>query len=941
MSTLTRAAGASLNHSSLSGLAADDHLQYLTQARGDARYGSAAGATQLYRRGVNMAGGEFAPNAATLPGAYGTDYSYDDAAALAGVAARGHKIVRLPIRWERIQPTRGAALNAAELTRIQAAVANIAAAGMACVIDVHNYGRYINSTVNGGATLILGGTLPVADLVDLWTRLSAAFQNDSGVYAYGLMNEPFGFTGATGSFTGSVRYDWASGVQGWTGDTAGFTNVSGQGRMSQALGSGSVLMRKDDAAAVSGGSAVTGNVLRVKATPVALPTGTWTAKTQWQTAGFAWQNPTSVVLTRVDTGAVVTSLTVGQPVYVTCTFSTIASPPNAFAIQVDGSGATAGTVTVDFDDFSQGAQPGAQTGAQVWESASQQVVTAIRARGDLTKLMVPGYGYSGAQSWTVNHSAPWISDPSNNHAYEAHYYFDSDNSGDYPDSYATENSFAVIAGYASLTARVTAEFSRWTGWLNTHNVRGFVGEIGWPDNADAASWNAVGEALYDLCDAAEVDVTYWSAGARWGTAYTLSVYTGATQSTVKAQAAVVEAHPTALASNSDLTGRIATLEQGGGTRRAEPHYGPAWMVLGADTAPELATAKAAGATHGLVEVFWDRCQSAAAGAVDASTAITGIDLVRGAGLKVCLRVSLQYPPQFVKDNVPKFKRAGGTDHTAAADSGKDIRDWVWSAVGRGYVADYLSKLFTQIDWSQVERVQVGGLNAGELSYPESDTVTVPNVPYWWGYSTPAQTGAGLAPRMAVCPVPGHVPSTGTTWVANDVAFVGWYHQSMINWMVWLIEQHRDHFDGPIWVMHPGAGLREVSQTPTGSAALAYRTNAAAGLDWAGQVGSYPDDVHPYSTWVDADHFGTQYYSATFDGDAAPWLHLLRVARAAGRGGRIWGENTGGNTNTDMNRIFQVGAVAHGFEGLGWLSHDSLTSGTDDTYANFATRIATT
>jgi hypothetical protein len=520
------------------------------------RIATANKAYAAYSRGINLAGGEFAAAAATLPGTYGTDYAYDGATAITNVAGRGHKLVRVPFRWERVQPTRGAALNSAELTRLQGVVSSVQSAGMRAVLDCHNYARYIRSTADGGAELVLGDTLPVADLVDLWTRLSTAFRGNDGVYAYGLSNEPHDLTGTTGSFSGTVRYDWASGVQGWTGDSATASNVSGQLRLTSSLGSGNVNMRKDDAATVSGGSTPTGPVIQVKVTPVALPAGTWTVKAQWQNSGFAWQNPTSVALTRVDTGATVSSLTVGQAVYATCVFTSITSPPNAFCLQVDGTGATAGTVTVDFDDFSQGALTGGATAAQVWENASQQVVTAIRNNSDTTKIAVAGYNWSGAKTWQATHAAPWISDPANNVVYEAHYYFDDDNSGDYPNSYSSENSAATGAGYASLASRAVTELQNWTSWLVANGVRGLLGEVGWPNTADTDSWNAVGEAIYDECDLHAVDATYWAGGARWGTTYNLSIYTGTDQTTVKTQAAVVESHlssTTVTSGGSDTT----------------------------------------------------------------------------------------------------------------------------------------------------------------------------------------------------------------------------------------------------------------------------------------------------------------------------------------------------------------------------------------------------
>lgn len=372
-------------------------------------------------------------------------------------------------------------------------------------------------------------------------------------------------------------------------------------------------------------------------------------------------------------------------------------------------------------------------------------------------------------------------------------------------------------------------------------------------------------------------------------------------------------------------------------RAATPHVGPAWMALGSDSAAQMAVAKTAGMTHTLIQANWDQLQTTAGGAVTVTSVTTAITNALAAGLKVCLEVALQYPPAFALTGAPKFKDHLGVSWDAAAGSGEQIRDWVWSSVGRGYVADYLNKLFVQLPWAKIERVRMGGLATGELQFPGAGQSI-----RWWGYSAPAQTGTLLAPGMSAAPLAAYVPSSGTAWGDDDENFYAWYRQSLNSWMLFLIAKHRQYFDGPIWVMHPAGGMRPVSQFPTDPDQGAnWRSNAAQGVDWDAQIAAYPDaNIWPYSTWVDQDHFwGPAWASDVNDGNAAPWYHLLRTAKKYGRAGRIWGENTGGQTNTDMNRVFHQGAVGYGYQGLAWMGHASLITGTDDTYANFTARIA--
>jgi endoglucanase len=125
------------------------------------------------------------------PGRYGTDYHYDGPESMEFLASRGWRQVKVPVRWERIQPTIRGSLDAAELERLQAFVDHCGAAGLLVNIDIHNYGLYyrdINGT--GHRTPIGHSTLPVSAFADLWHRLALAFRESPHVSAFTLMAEP-------------------------------------------------------------------------------------------------------------------------------------------------------------------------------------------------------------------------------------------------------------------------------------------------------------------------------------------------------------------------------------------------------------------------------------------------------------------------------------------------------------------------------------------------------------------------------------------------------------------------------------------------------------------------------------------------------------------------------------------------------------------------------
>lgn len=132
-------------------------------------------------RGVNLAGAEF--NGKRLPGVRNKDYVYPDRAAFDYFAALGMNAVRLPFRWERVQPTLFGELDAAEAAEIGAAVNEARARGMCIILDVHNYGLYHGQPIGSA-------DVPAAAFVDLWQRLAGRFADADSV-ALGLMNEPF------------------------------------------------------------------------------------------------------------------------------------------------------------------------------------------------------------------------------------------------------------------------------------------------------------------------------------------------------------------------------------------------------------------------------------------------------------------------------------------------------------------------------------------------------------------------------------------------------------------------------------------------------------------------------------------------------------------------------------------------------------------------------
>jgi len=130
----------------------------------------------LQWRGVNLSGAEFGEQ--NLPDIYGVDYIYPP---VDYFKSKGLNLVRLPFRWERLQPTLYQPFDEAELKRLKDFVSGVTAKDVSVLLDPHNYARYQNK--------VLGSEVPYAAFEDFWSRLATLFKDNTKVL-FGLMNEP-------------------------------------------------------------------------------------------------------------------------------------------------------------------------------------------------------------------------------------------------------------------------------------------------------------------------------------------------------------------------------------------------------------------------------------------------------------------------------------------------------------------------------------------------------------------------------------------------------------------------------------------------------------------------------------------------------------------------------------------------------------------------------
>jgi autotransporter-associated beta strand protein len=148
--------------------------------------------------GVNLSGGDF--NSGNLPGTYGVNYIYPNDGELAYYEAKGLNLIRLPFRWERVQHTLLATLDATEMGRLDSVIASAHSRGMKVILDMHNYNNY---SISGTGYQVGSANVSYAAYQNVWSQLAAHYKNESAIYGYDIMNEP-----------GGTLANWSTAAQG-------------------------------------------------------------------------------------------------------------------------------------------------------------------------------------------------------------------------------------------------------------------------------------------------------------------------------------------------------------------------------------------------------------------------------------------------------------------------------------------------------------------------------------------------------------------------------------------------------------------------------------------------------------------------------------------------------------------------------------------------------
>lgn len=177
-------------------------------------------------------------------------------------------------------------------------------------------------------------------------------------------------------------------------------------------------------------------------------------------------------------------------------------------------------------------EPYSMSASCPWFDIAQQTINDIRNVDTKTPIVVSGDWFSSSLYWVqYSDNLRNLTDPNDNLIFQAHCYFDKDQSGNYAGSYDTEA--------ASLQTGVN-RMQPFVEWLKKYNKRGLLGEYGVPDNDDR--WLVTLENALKYLTENGVPGTYWSAGPRWGS-YKLAVQPGNNYTTDRPQMLILEKYP--------------------------------------------------------------------------------------------------------------------------------------------------------------------------------------------------------------------------------------------------------------------------------------------------------------------------------------------------------------------------------------------------------------
>ena len=139
--------------------------------------------------GINLSGLE---EGSKVPGKANFDFAVPTAAEWAYFAGKAMRLVRLPFKWERMQPNATGPLAPAYAQLVHTQLAMAANVSARVVLDCHAFGKYHGQKLNHST-----GNATTAAFANLWLRMAKEFGSAPALAGYDIMNEPNGMPDPT------------------------------------------------------------------------------------------------------------------------------------------------------------------------------------------------------------------------------------------------------------------------------------------------------------------------------------------------------------------------------------------------------------------------------------------------------------------------------------------------------------------------------------------------------------------------------------------------------------------------------------------------------------------------------------------------------------------------------------------------------------------------
>jgi hypothetical protein len=463
-------------------------LQYLPRRRRSSAGASTGGAGALMF-GLNMQGAE--GSTPTFPTT--SDWSY--------LQSKGITRARLPVAWENLQTTLGAALQTTYVNNIKAALAAASVRGMRVIVDLHNFGAYAaaaqwgttvtyagNAGTPATGVSFFGSGITSANFNDVWTKLSTALVGQAGLAGYSLMNEVTGLnTGSTVLGTNLLQapnYFSTVGLSWFV--------FSGCVNTIQAIGTNPLGANYGPAWQITGGGAGNGGIGQsLTLTAATYTVSVWAKALSGTVLG-------SLQLQAGVGGTPFTATTTWQRF----TFTGAATAgAQSFAIYVTNAGTQ---MLIANAQVELGSSATTYVSSNYMAGYAQGAINAIRAVDATTPIYVQGDAQLASNWQKFNYE--YITLTGGNLIFDAHQYFDGPQGQGGGGAYS-----GTFASYSVDVQTGMQAIAPFLNWLTTVGGRGFIGELGVPNSVadNNPQWLVVQNNVWKDLLAANVPAAAW------------------------------------------------------------------------------------------------------------------------------------------------------------------------------------------------------------------------------------------------------------------------------------------------------------------------------------------------------------------------------------------------------------------------------------------------